>query len=71
MLLTACGQFIGYNMSIHELRYNIRRMWSKFGIVDISASKNGQYLFKFRNKEGLNALTEKGPWMVQNKPLFV
>ena len=40
-LLTPCGQFICYNMSIHELRYNIRRMWNKFGIDDISASKMG------------------------------
>ncbi|PWA85256.1 RNA-directed DNA polymerase, eukaryota, Reverse transcriptase zinc-binding domain protein [Artemisia annua] len=50
-------------MNINELRYNIRRMWSKFGLADISASKNGQYMFKFRNEEGLNAVTEKGPWM--------
>ncbi|PWA97321.1 hypothetical protein CTI12_AA029930 [Artemisia annua] len=70
-MLTACGQFIGFNMHINELRYNIRRMWSKFGITDISASKNGQYLFKFRDIEGLNNVIDKGPWMVQNKPLFI
>ncbi|PWA39134.1 ATPase, F1/V1/A1 complex, alpha/beta subunit, Zinc knuckle CX2CX4HX4C [Artemisia annua] len=55
----------------NSLRYNIRRMWSKFGITDISASKNGQYLFKFRDIEGLNNVIDKGPWMVQNKHLFI
>jgi hypothetical protein len=33
--LTVCGHFIGHKMNIHELRYNIRRMWSRWGIVDI------------------------------------
>ena len=33
--------------------------------------ENGQYTIKFRNEEGLNVVIEKGPWMVQNKPLFV
>ncbi|PWA80359.1 hypothetical protein CTI12_AA195320 [Artemisia annua] len=69
--LTACGQFIGFNMHISELRYNIRRMWSKFGVTDISASKNGQYLFMFRDIDGLNSVIDQGPWMVQNKPLFI
>ncbi|GJT95057.1 retrovirus-related pol polyprotein from transposon TNT 1-94 [Tanacetum coccineum] len=69
--LTLCGQFIGHVMNIHELRYNIRRMWSKFGISDIDIHKNGQYVFKFKNSDGLNNVLEKGPWMVKNKPLFV
>ncbi|PWA61869.1 hypothetical protein CTI12_AA365960 [Artemisia annua] len=59
--LTACGQFIGFNMHISELRYNIRRMWGKFGVTDISASKNGQYLFKFRDIDGLNSVIDQGP----------
>nr|GEV58537.1 hypothetical protein [Tanacetum cinerariifolium] len=27
--LTLCGYFVGYKMSINELRYNLRRMWSR------------------------------------------
>ncbi|GJR43471.1 hypothetical protein Tco_1311574 [Tanacetum coccineum] len=33
--LTVYGQFVGYDMHISELRYNIRRMWGKFGIAEI------------------------------------
>ena len=68
--LTICGQFFGFNMHISELRYNIRRMWGKFGITNIDTNKNGQYIFKFRDIEGLNVVLERGRWMVQNKPLF-
>ncbi|GKE62411.1 zinc knuckle CX2CX4HX4C containing protein, partial [Tanacetum coccineum] len=69
--LTMYGQFVGYDMNIHELRYNIRRMWSKFGVAEIDTIKEGHYVFKFKNIEGLNAVLDKGPWMVRNKPLFL
>ncbi|GJZ08737.1 RNA-directed DNA polymerase, eukaryota, reverse transcriptase zinc-binding domain protein [Tanacetum coccineum] len=59
--LTLCGQFVGYVMNIHEIRYNIRRMCGKFGISEIDAHKNGQYVLKFRDSAGLNAVLEKGP----------
>ncbi|GJU22273.1 RNA-directed DNA polymerase, eukaryota, reverse transcriptase zinc-binding domain protein [Tanacetum coccineum] len=39
--LTVCGHFIGYRMSVHELRYNIRRMWSKWGIDNIDMKADG------------------------------
>nr|GEZ71532.1 ATPase, F1/V1/A1 complex, alpha/beta subunit, zinc knuckle CX2CX4HX4C [Tanacetum cinerariifolium] len=33
--VTLCGQFVGYGMHINELKYNLRIMWSKFGVNDI------------------------------------
>nr|GEZ64141.1 hypothetical protein [Tanacetum cinerariifolium] len=33
--LTLCGFFVGYRMFVNELRYNLRRTWSKFGFKDI------------------------------------
>ncbi|GJS99851.1 RNA-directed DNA polymerase, eukaryota, reverse transcriptase zinc-binding domain protein [Tanacetum coccineum] len=69
--VTICGQFVGFQMHISEMRYNIRRMWSKFGVTEINTGKNGSYMFKFRDEEGLNRVLEKGPWMVKNKSLMV
>ncbi|GJT15341.1 RNA-directed DNA polymerase, eukaryota, reverse transcriptase zinc-binding domain protein [Tanacetum coccineum] len=46
-------------------------MWRKFGIAEIDKWKNGCYMFKFRDDISMNAVLEKGPWMVRNKPLFV
>ncbi|GJX08251.1 hypothetical protein Tco_0196183 [Tanacetum coccineum] len=52
--LTVCRQFVGFEMHINEFRYNIRRMWGKYGIDEINKGKNGQYLFKFKDDEGMN-----------------
>ncbi|GJY16874.1 RNA-directed DNA polymerase, eukaryota, reverse transcriptase zinc-binding domain protein [Tanacetum coccineum] len=69
--LTASGYFVGYKMTPYELRYNLRRMWGKFGISDIIVDNDGTCLFKFRDVDGLNSVVEKGPWMVNGKPLIV
>ncbi|GJY24300.1 RNA-directed DNA polymerase, eukaryota, reverse transcriptase zinc-binding domain protein [Tanacetum coccineum] len=58
--LTLCGQFVRYGMHINELRYNLRRMWSKFGVTDIDVCKGGKYMFKFKNEECMNTVLEKG-----------
>nr|GEX17593.1 RNA-directed DNA polymerase, eukaryota, reverse transcriptase zinc-binding domain protein [Tanacetum cinerariifolium] len=59
--LTVCRHFVGYKMGVHELRYNIRRMWSKWGIDDIDMKADGTCMFKFRNEEGMNKVLELGP----------
>ncbi|GJV53841.1 RNA-directed DNA polymerase, eukaryota, reverse transcriptase zinc-binding domain protein [Tanacetum coccineum] len=69
--LTLCGYFVGCKMSTNELNYNLRRMWSKYGLLDVKAHTNGNCFFKFRNEAGLNEVLEKGPWIVNNRPMFV
>ncbi|GKE52637.1 zinc knuckle CX2CX4HX4C containing protein [Tanacetum coccineum] len=68
--LTLCGHFVGYRMSYVELRYNLGRMWGKYGLIDI-ITHNDMFLFKFRDEEGMDHVLESGPWMVNNKPLFI
>ncbi|GJU84292.1 RNA-directed DNA polymerase, eukaryota, reverse transcriptase zinc-binding domain protein [Tanacetum coccineum] len=69
--LTVCGQFVGFEMHISELGYNIKECGGgKYGIDEIANGKNGYYMFKFKDEVGMNAVIEKG-WMVKNKPLFV
>ncbi|GJY86838.1 RNA-directed DNA polymerase, eukaryota, reverse transcriptase zinc-binding domain protein [Tanacetum coccineum] len=58
-------------MAPNKLRYNIRRMWGKFGIKDIIVNNDGTCLFKFRDLEGLNSVIEQGPWMVNKRLLIV
>nr|GEZ64386.1 hypothetical protein [Tanacetum cinerariifolium] len=50
-------------MSVNELRYNLRRMWSRHGFKGIIDFNNGIYLIKFYNDEGLNHVVDNGPWM--------
>ncbi|GJT44300.1 RNA-directed DNA polymerase, eukaryota, reverse transcriptase zinc-binding domain protein [Tanacetum coccineum] len=65
--LTLCGFFVGYRMSINELRYNLRRMWSKFRFKDIVDCNNRVFFMKFHHEEGLNKVVNSGPWMVNEK----
>ncbi|GKC02761.1 RNA-directed DNA polymerase, eukaryota, reverse transcriptase zinc-binding domain protein [Tanacetum coccineum] len=67
--LTVCGYFVGYKMSLAELRNNMFRMWSKFGLKRIIPNGNGVFLFKFNNNEGIQSVIELGPWMVKGKPM--
>ncbi|GJZ67570.1 zinc knuckle CX2CX4HX4C containing protein [Tanacetum coccineum] len=69
--LTVFGFFVGHKMSVNELRYNLRRMWSRFGFKDIVDYNNGVYYMKFHNEEGLSNVVNSGPWMVDRKPLVV
>ncbi|GKB17042.1 RNA-directed DNA polymerase, eukaryota, reverse transcriptase zinc-binding domain protein [Tanacetum coccineum] len=69
--LSACGYFVGYRMSIQELRYHLYRMWSKFGLKHILNNGNGVFVFKFDNLQGLQKVIESGPWIIKlmNPPL--
>ncbi|GJV78567.1 RNA-directed DNA polymerase, eukaryota, reverse transcriptase zinc-binding domain protein [Tanacetum coccineum] len=62
--LTLCGFFVGHKMAVNELRYNLRRMWSRFGFKDIVDYNNGVYYMKFHHEEGLNNVVNSGPWMI-------
>ncbi|GJX70664.1 zinc knuckle CX2CX4HX4C containing protein [Tanacetum coccineum] len=63
--------FVGYNMSLHELKYNGKRMWGNYGLKEVLNNGNGIFLFKFCKTEGMKFVVENGPWLVNNKPLMV
>nr|GFA76009.1 hypothetical protein [Tanacetum cinerariifolium] len=60
---TLCGYFVGYSMSVNELRYNLRRMRSRYRFKEIVDFNNGIYFIKFHSDEGLNHVVNSGPWM--------
>ncbi|GJT20249.1 zinc knuckle CX2CX4HX4C containing protein [Tanacetum coccineum] len=68
---TVCAYFVGYGMSVNELRYNLRKMWSRYGFKDIMDSNNGVFFIKFNTDDGIEFVVNKGPWLVKNKPLIV
>ncbi|GKB53018.1 RNA-directed DNA polymerase, eukaryota, reverse transcriptase zinc-binding domain protein, partial [Tanacetum coccineum] len=51
--MTLCGFFVGYKMSVNELRYNLRRMWSRFGFKYIVDYNNGVFFMKFQCVNGV------------------
>ncbi|GJT88378.1 hypothetical protein Tco_1070095 [Tanacetum coccineum] len=42
-----------------------------YGIADITKTSEGLFYFKFKNKEGMKAVLESGPWMINNVPLVL
>ncbi|GJR56310.1 zinc knuckle CX2CX4HX4C containing protein [Tanacetum coccineum] len=68
---TVCAYFVGYGKSVNELRYNLRKMWSRYGFKDIEYSNNGVFFIKFNTDDGIEFVVNKGPWLVKNKHLIV
>ncbi|GKF49887.1 hypothetical protein Tco_0143138, partial [Tanacetum coccineum] len=44
-----CGYFVGCSLFPAEIRYNIRRMWSKYGLMEIQVDNN-EILDSMRDK---------------------
>ncbi|GKB30899.1 hypothetical protein Tco_0870300 [Tanacetum coccineum] len=51
--MTVCGYFVGTQMSIYKVRYNVRRLLGRFGLGKMFMNGNGFYFFKFKNMEGV------------------
>ncbi|KAK9049404.1 hypothetical protein SSX86_031627 [Deinandra increscens subsp. villosa] len=65
------GHFVGSDLSLAFVRFNLYKMWKKFGIMDIQTNGAGIFLFKFDSEKGMNAILESGPWVVNNVPLCI
>ena len=58
-------------MPLAEVRYNVRRMWGRYGLIRVCMNCNGFYFFKFRTEERLQFVVENGPWLINNRPMIV
>ncbi|GJX75708.1 hypothetical protein Tco_0322519 [Tanacetum coccineum] len=65
------GYFVGTSMDYRVVNANLSRMWRVHGIVEITKTSAGLFYFKFNNEEGMKAVLESGPWMVNNIPLVL
>ncbi|GJZ51821.1 zinc knuckle CX2CX4HX4C containing protein [Tanacetum coccineum] len=58
---TLFAYFVGNGMAVSELKYNLRKMWSRYGFKDIVDYSNGVYFMKFNNENGLESVVNNGP----------
>ncbi|GJY49024.1 zinc knuckle CX2CX4HX4C containing protein, partial [Tanacetum coccineum] len=68
--MTVVGHFVGFQMGYREILGHLKRMWRLFQLEEVIVNQ-GLYYFNFKSQEGMNSVIENGPWMVENKPLFV
>ena len=65
------GYFVGTSMDYKVVNTNLSRMWRVYDVADITKTNSGVYYFKFKSEEGMKAVFESGPWMVNNVPLVL
>nr|GEY60325.1 translocase of chloroplast 34, chloroplastic isoform X2 [Tanacetum cinerariifolium] len=67
-----CGYFAVCRMFVYELKYNIRRMWGRYGLKDIVVDADEMCFFKFKSEEQkMNFVLDQSPWLVNRKPMIV
>ncbi|GKA06590.1 RNA-directed DNA polymerase, eukaryota, reverse transcriptase zinc-binding domain protein [Tanacetum coccineum] len=68
--LTVCGYFVGCKMHINVLKYNIKRMWTRFGLKDIVVDADEMCFFKFKDEEEKKTPCKVPVWIrLYNVPL--
>ncbi|GKF04231.1 zinc finger, CCHC-type containing protein [Tanacetum coccineum] len=69
---TTYGFFLTKRVAYPVVSNCVRNTWSKYGLVkSMLNSCNELFFFKFRSKDGLNAMLENGPWFILNNPLIL
>nr|GEV41773.1 hypothetical protein [Tanacetum cinerariifolium] len=48
---TVCGFFVGGYVTYNEARYHLRRMWNKYGFIDILKNDGEVFFFKFQDEK--------------------
>ncbi|GKB54606.1 zinc knuckle CX2CX4HX4C containing protein, partial [Tanacetum coccineum] len=64
------GNFVEFQMGYREIIGHLKRMWRLYQLEEVIVNQ-GMYYFNFKLHEGMQCVIENGPWMVENKPLFV
>ena len=63
--------FLGKHTSYPVVVNYVKNTWSKFGLVKSMMNSKDVFFFKFNSKTGMDAMLEKGPWLICNMPLIL
>nr|GFC04330.1 RNA-directed DNA polymerase, eukaryota, reverse transcriptase zinc-binding domain protein [Tanacetum cinerariifolium] len=55
----------------NKLKWHLKRMWRPYQLDEIIMNEGGLYFFKFKSEDGFQSVIGNGPWLVDQKPLFV
>ncbi|GKD28837.1 hypothetical protein Tco_1239615 [Tanacetum coccineum] len=61
--LTVCGYFVGCKMHVNVLKYNSRRIWTRFRLKDIVVDADEMCCFRFKDEEGMKYIIDQSPWI--------
>jgi hypothetical protein len=64
-------QFINKPLPNFVVKNIVRKLWSKFGAVEVLTTETGIFLIKFENQQARDGAHEAGMWHIDNKPLIL
>ncbi|GJR73623.1 putative reverse transcriptase domain, ribonuclease H-like domain, aspartic peptidase domain protein [Tanacetum coccineum] len=68
---TLVGYFVGKSLAFHVVQNYVSKTWAKFGLSKLMKTDNGEFLFKFDTKSGMDQVIERCPWLICNTPLIL
>uniref|UniRef100_A0A6N2N5R3 DUF4283 domain-containing protein n=1 Tax=Salix viminalis TaxID=40686 RepID=A0A6N2N5R3_SALVM len=58
------GFFPGFRMNYHTVNTVANRIWNSGGLESVMSTASGFWLFRFQKEDQMQAILERGPWMV-------
>ena len=65
------GFFPGFKMPFHTVNTIASRVWARFGLENVMTTTSGFMIFRFKTKEAMHMVLEKGPWMFGGKTIIL
>ncbi|XP_031260174.1 uncharacterized protein LOC116118323 [Pistacia vera] len=65
------GCFLGYSMPFHAVRSIAFHAWEATGLEDVMSTGTGFYIFRFRDKDAVHSILERGSWMFRGKSIIL
>ncbi|KAL0331617.1 UNVERIFIED_CONTAM: hypothetical protein Sangu_1707200 [Sesamum angustifolium] len=66
---TAVGYFLGKKPYFPHVESYVRSNWKD--LQQVSATSNGFYFFRFKNRVAMEDIIEGGPWLIQGQPIVL
>lgn len=55
----------------HTVNTIASRVWRQCGLEDVMTTSKGFMIFRFKSKEEMQAVLEKGPWIFEGKTIIL
>ena len=65
------GHFVGTKLPFPVVNMIVGKIWLREGLVDVLFQAHGFYFFKFSNRQGKEAILDRGPWLFAGRHLVL
>ncbi|KAJ6672461.1 ZINC KNUCKLE CX2CX4HX4C-RELATED [Salix viminalis] len=65
------GFFTGCKLPYHAINTIAKKVWSPYGLEQVTTMADGFFIFRFRTEEAFSDVIERGPWMFGGKNIIL